>query len=105
MEDLIDEIAHLDPLLIDQALDALVKRCNELFPDHELTTLFLRKTDPHTQIDDTIRWLQALRESTPQPLPPVHFPADQEGITSTQDLLTKSSHAARQTLHVVHRHG
>jgi len=103
MEDLVDQIAQLDPLLIDQALAALVQRCNELFPEHELTTLFLRKADPHTQIDNTIQWLQTLKEYTPRPLPPVHFPTEAEGIITAQDLLTKSQQARKTKLSITHR--
>ena len=103
MEDLVDQIAQLDPLLIDQAINALVRRCSELYPEHELTVFFLRKENPNEQIDHTIRWLQTLKECTSHPLPPIHFPVEEKGISSAYDLLTKSRQSSPKLSLLSHR--
>ena len=43
MYDLVDELARIDPLLIDQALSALQARYAELYPDYEVITVSLLK--------------------------------------------------------------
>lgn len=66
MYDLVDELARIDPLLIDQALSALQARYAEFYPDYEVMTLSLLKTaDRNAQIDRIILMLQNLKYSDP----------------------------------------
>jgi len=62
MDDLIDQLAQIDPLIIDQAYNAIMKRYAELFPDYEFVAVSLRKEeDRSAQIDGIIQWLQTLK--------------------------------------------
>ena len=62
MNDLIAEIARVDPNEINDILDAVLERYAVLFPDWEVSTISLRKSpDRNEQIDRMIRTLQNLK--------------------------------------------
>lgn len=62
MYDLVDELARIDPLLIDQALSALQARYAELYPDYEVITVsLLKNAERNAQIDRIILMLQNLK--------------------------------------------
>lgn len=64
MCDIVDEIAQIHPFLIDQALDALVKRYAVLFPDYDLITISLnKKEDKNEQLDRMILLLQNMKDA------------------------------------------
>ena len=60
------QIAQADANEIERLLDLVLHRYAELFPDRELSLIFLSKTaDPKEQLDQMIAFLQKLKTISP----------------------------------------
>ena len=62
MLDLMKEIEQADEFEIEDILKAVLQRCAVLFPDREISTLSLRKSeDKNEQLDRIIEMLQNMK--------------------------------------------
>ncbi len=62
MRDLVEEIAQADEIEIEKLLKAVLQRYAMLFPDLEVSTLFLQKSsDRNEQLDRIIALLQKIK--------------------------------------------
>ena len=65
MVDLCEEIAKANEFEIAELVQAAIKRYNELFPDWEIGTVSIQKSDDKSkQLDQMITMLQQLKERT-----------------------------------------
>ena len=65
MVDLVQKIAQVDELEMDDVLKAVRQRYTELFPDWELSTISLQKSsDKNEQLGRVIAFLQKMKVSS-----------------------------------------
>ena len=64
MLDLFQEIAQADAAIIEDILDAVIRRYAVLYPEWELNVFSVQKdTDKDAQIERTIRFLESLKNN------------------------------------------
>ncbi|MBQ6997763.1 MAG: hypothetical protein IJN60_05255 [Oscillospiraceae bacterium] len=64
MLDLFQEIAQADAAIIEDILDAVIRRYAVLYPEWELNVFSVQKdTDEDAQIERTIRFLESLKNN------------------------------------------
>lgn len=65
MSDLVDEITRADEVEIEDLLKAVLRRCEELFPDRELSVISAqRNSDKNAQLDSIVEMLQRMKTQT-----------------------------------------